>query len=73
MLAKLVIRGTFAFLISQKCEIRRKDLGKLVGMAPRTFENVYILNTKMNEECHLKLMDESWLWHRRLGHITLTI
>lgn len=38
-------------------------------MAPRTFENVYILNTKMNEECHLKLMDESWIWHRRLGNI----
>ena len=54
---------------SKKCEIRRKDLGKLVGTASRTPENVYILNTKLDEECHINLVDESWLWHRRLGHI----
>ena len=62
-------QGHICIFDSQKCEIRRKDSGKLVGTAPRTSENVYILNTKLNEECHLKLMDESWLWHRRLGHI----
>ena len=43
----------------QKCEIRRKESGRLVGTAPRTSENVYILNTKMHEECHLNVMDES--------------
>ena len=41
----------------------------MVGTAPRTPENVYILNTKLNEEFHINLVDESWLWHRRLGHI----
>ena len=54
---------------SQKCEIRKEYSRKLVGIAPRTSENVYILNTKLNEKCHLNLMDNSWLWHRRLGHI----
>ena len=23
----------------------------------------------MHEECHLNVMDESWLWDRRMGHI----
>lgn len=41
----------------------------MVGVAPITSENVYILNTKVKEECHLNLTDDSWLWHRRLGHI----
>jgi hypothetical protein len=24
---------------------------------------------KEKEECHLSKYDESWLWHRRLGHL----
>ena len=62
-------QGHICIFDSKKCEIRRKDSGKLVGTASRTPENVYILNTKLDEECHMNLVDESWLWHRRLGHI----
>jgi hypothetical protein len=29
---------------------------------------VYVLKEN-REECHLSKHDESWLWHRRLGHI----
>jgi hypothetical protein len=42
---------------SQKCEIRKKDIGKLVAVAPRTSINVYILDI------------EIWLWNRNLGHL----
>ena len=62
-------QGHICIFDSQKSEIRRKDSGKLAGSTPRTSENVYILNTKLNEESHLNLMDESWIWHGRLGHI----
>jgi hypothetical protein len=62
-------QGHICIFDSQKCEIRREDSGKLVGTAPRTPKNVYILNTKLNEECHINLVDESWLWNRRLAHI----
>jgi hypothetical protein len=62
-------QGYFCISDSQKCEIRREDIGKLVGIAPRIPENVYILDVKLNEECHINFVDESWLWHRRLGHI----
>jgi hypothetical protein len=62
-------QGHIFLFHSHKCEIRREDSGKLVGTAPRTLENVYILNKKLNEECHINLVDENWLWNRRLGHI----
>ena len=62
-------QGHICIFDSKKCEIRRKDSGKLVGTASRTPENVYILNTKLDKEYHMNLVDESWLWHRRLGHI----
>ena len=69
MSAKPVIRGIFASLRAQECDIGTNELEKLVGTTTKTPENVYILNTKLDEECHVNLVDESWLWHRRLGHI----
>ena len=41
----------------------------MVGVASRSPKNVYILNTREPEKCHMNLVDESWIWHRRLGHI----
>ena len=40
-------QGHFCIFDSQKCEIRREDTGNLVGTAPRTSENVYILDEKI--------------------------
>jgi len=37
-------QGHICIFDSQKCEIRRKNSGKLVGVASKTPENVYILN-----------------------------
>jgi hypothetical protein len=62
-------QGLIFISYSHKCDIRREDSEKLVGTAPRALENVYILNTKLNEECHINLVYESWLCHRRLGCI----
>ena len=52
---------------SKKCEIRRKDSGKLVGTAVRTPRNVYILENE--EQCYMGQIDENFLWHRRMGHL----
>jgi transposase InsO family protein len=54
---------------SQKCEIRREGSGKLVGTAARTSNNIYVLSEIGNEKCCLGKEDESWLWHRRMGHM----
>jgi transposase InsO family protein len=53
---------------SQKCEIRREGSGKLVGTTARTSNNIYVLSEIGNENCCLGKEDESWLWHRRMGH-----
>ena len=62
-------QGRICIFYFEKCEIRRKNSGKLVGVSSRTPENVYILNTRQTEKCHMILVNKSWLWHRRLGHI----
>jgi transposase InsO family protein len=35
----------------------------------RTSSNIYVLSEIGNEKCCLGKEDESWLWHRRMGHI----
>jgi hypothetical protein len=54
---------------SQKCEIRKEGSGKLVATAARTSSNIYVLSEIGNEKCFLGKEDESWLWHRRMGHM----
>jgi hypothetical protein len=40
----------------------------LLAKGVRTENNVYVLKED-KEKCHLRKIDESWLWHRRLGHL----
>ncbi len=64
-----MIKVTSAFFILKNVRLSKRKIGKLVGISLRTSENVYILDTNPCEECHVNLVDESWLWHRRMGHI----
>ena len=52
---------------SEKCEIRKKDLGRAVGISIRNSNNVYILENE--NQCYLSMVYESWLWNKRLGHL----
>jgi hypothetical protein len=54
---------------SQKCEIRKEGLGKLVATGARTSKNIYVLSEIGNEKCFLGKEDESWLWHRRMAQM----
>jgi hypothetical protein len=54
---------------SQKCEIRKEGSGKLIATVARTSSNIYVLSEIGNEKCVLGKEDESWLWHKRMGHI----
>jgi hypothetical protein len=40
-----------------------------VVVAPRTPNDVYILNIEEEEKCCIRQINESWLWHRRMVHI----
>jgi hypothetical protein len=54
---------------SEKCEIRKEGSGKLIATTTRTSRNIYVLSEIGNEKCCLGKKDESWLWHKRMGHI----
>jgi hypothetical protein len=54
---------------SKKCEIRKEGLGKLVATTMRTPNNIYILNEIGKERCFLGKENESWIWHKRMGHM----
>jgi transposase InsO family protein len=41
----------------------------LVAIAARTSSNIYVLSEIGNEKCCLGKEDESWLWHRTMGHM----
>jgi hypothetical protein len=41
----------------------------LVAIDGRTSSNIYVLSEIGNEKCCLGNEDESWLWHRRMGHM----
>jgi hypothetical protein len=46
---------------SQKYDIRKEGLGKLVATTTRTSSNIYLLSEIGNEKCCLGKEDESWL------------
>jgi hypothetical protein len=39
-----------------------------VVVVPRTPKNIYILKIEEEEKCCMSQIDESWLWHKRMGH-----
>jgi hypothetical protein len=54
---------------SKKCEIRKEGSGRLVATTIRTPKNICILNEIEKERCFFGKEDESWIWHRRMGHM----
>jgi hypothetical protein len=61
-------RGCKVVFTSKDCKIKSTNLGQVVAKGIRTENKVYVIK-KDREECHLRKHDESWLWHRRLGHL----
>jgi hypothetical protein len=61
-------KGCEVVFTSKDCKIKALSSGQLITKGIRTENNVYVLKEE-KEECHLSKYDESWLWHRRLGHL----
>ena len=61
-------RGCEVVFTSKDCKIKSVKWGQVVAKGIRTDNNVYVLK-EYTEECHIRKHDESWLWHRRLGHL----
>ena len=63
-------RGCEVVFTSKDCKIKSVPSRQLVAKGIRTKNDVYVLK-QVKEECHLSKYDESWLWHRRLGHLII--
>jgi hypothetical protein len=61
-------KGCEVLFTSKDCKIKSVNSGQVVAKGIRIENNVYVLKEN-REECHLRKHDESWLWHRRLGHL----
>jgi hypothetical protein len=61
-------KGFEVVFTSKDCKIKSVNSGQVVAKGIRTENNVYVLKED-KEECHLRKHDESWLRHRRLGHL----
>jgi len=57
---------------SRKCEIRSEKYGRLVSTTLMTPNNIYILDKVKGEKCCMGQIDQSWPWHRRMGHINFS-
>jgi hypothetical protein len=61
-------RGCEVVFTSKDCKIKSVNSRQVVAKGTRIENNVYVLKED-REECHLSKHDDSWLWHRRLGHL----
>jgi hypothetical protein len=57
--ANMCVQGHKVTFDSQKCEIRKEGLGKLIATAAITSRNIYVLSEIGNEKCFLGNEDES--------------
>jgi hypothetical protein len=61
-------KGCEVTFISKNCKIKIVNIGDPIAKGVRTENNVYVLKED-KEKCHLRKLDESWLWNRRFGHL----
>ena len=61
-------KGCEVIFRAQDCEVISSTTGKTVIKGVQIESNVYILKEE-NEAFHLSKLEESWLWHRILGHL----
>ena len=61
-------QGHICIFDSEKCEMKNKKSGKVVGIAMRNTNHVYILENE--KQSYLSMVDQSWLWNIRLGHLS---
>lgn len=62
-------QGHVVTFTSKNCKIRKEGSRKLVATTSKTPNNIYMLDEIKRERCYLGRIYESWLWHRRMGHI----
>jgi hypothetical protein len=67
-LSQMCDRGCEVVFMSKDCKIKSINSRQVVAKGIRIENNVYVLKED-RQQCHLRKHDETWLWHRRLGHL----
>ena len=74
-ISQLCDKGFKVIFESSYCIIKDSQNDKIIFMGHRN-ENVYTIDISKYEghgKCFSSMHDESWLWHRRLGHVNLNL
>ena len=50
--------------------IKKSSNGKTIATGSRTAGNLYTLSDGAEKTCLMSRTEESWLWHKRLGHLS---
>jgi hypothetical protein len=61
-------RGCEVTFTTKNCKINTINTGELIAKGVRTENNIYVMK-EYKEKCQLRKFDESWLWHKRIGHL----
>jgi hypothetical protein len=61
-------KGCDEVFTSKYCKVKNVNSRQVVAKGVRIDDNASVLKED-GEECHLRKHDESWLWHRRFGHL----
>jgi len=64
-------QGNDVVFRSNGCVVREINTGETMIKGTRTPNNLYILKGGQRE-CYLNKIDENWLWHRILGHLSFS-
>ena len=74
-ISQLCDKGFKVIFESSHCIIKDSQNDKIIFMGHRN-ENVYTIDISKYEghnRCFSSMHDESWLWHRRLGHVNMNL
>ena len=74
-ISQLCDKGFKVIFESSHCIIKDSQNDKIIFMGHRN-ENVYTIDISKYEghnRCFYSMHDESWLWHRRLGHVNMNL
>ena len=74
-ISQLCHKGFKVIFESSHCIIKDSQNDKIIFIGHRN-ENVYTIDISKYEghnRCFSSMHDESWLWHRRLGHVNMNL
>ena len=75
-ISQLCDKGNRVIFEPKKCFVTHMEENKVIFKGERV-DNVYIIDlsslTNQSVECFIAIKDDTWMWHRRLGHASMDL